>query len=105
MLDPKNVDLDRLRAELAAHAVRSKALKAELRRPWTEPMADVQRALHRCRRRTTELCILRAWMRGRCHLERPLREGAYPDMTWDRARYHVLVAERVAAELAVAVAS
>src|SRR5690606_1131788 len=94
----ENVSLHLLVAELRARAEESRALKAALRTTWREPMGDVQRALVRCRRRTTELCILRAWLRGRRHLQRPLREGAYPGMSWDRERHHALVAARVAAD-------
>lgn len=91
-----NIDESRLVAEIQERAAESKRLKAVLRRPWTEPMRDAQRALVACRRRTTSLCILRAWTRGRFHLQKPLREGAYPTMTWDRERYHELVAQKTA---------
>lgn len=97
--DIHHVNLHLLRAALRAHAEESRALKAALRRTWTTPMGQVQRALRRCQRRTTELCILRAFLRGRMHLEKPLREGAYPGMSWDGPRYHALVAARLAAEL------
>lgn len=97
----ETIDVPRLRAEIRAHAEENRRLKDALRRTWTEPMAAVQKRLVASRRRTTELCILRAWLRGRFHLQRPLREGAYPGMTWDRERYHQLVAERVTCELAV----
>lgn len=95
----ENVSLPLLKAELAHHAETSRALKRLLCTTWKEPMADVQRELVRVRRRATELCILRAWLRGRCHLQKPLRDGAYPGMEWDRERYHALVAARVAADL------
>jgi hypothetical protein len=87
----ENVSLTVLKTELARLAEDSRRLKRWLRTTWTRPMADVQQELVRVRRRTTELCILRAWLRGKMHLQKPLREGAYPGMEWDRARYHELV--------------
>lgn len=95
-----HVDLRALVAALHANARRSRELKSLLRRPWPEgetaQMAAHQRALVRLRRETTELCVLRAWLRGRFHLRKPLREGAWPGMVWNQARYHADVAERVA---------
>jgi transposase len=64
-------------------------------------MAEEQKALVRLRRRTTELCVLRAFTRGRRHLRQPLREGAYPGMKWDSEAWHAQVAERVAKDYAV----
>ena len=63
------VDLTRLKHDLRAAAARAKALKALLRRRWTRPMADEQRALAALRKRTTRLCVLRASLRGRLHLQ------------------------------------
>ena len=98
----KNEDIDvaALVAAIRALAAESKNLKRALRRTWTEPMGETQKALVRCRRRTTELCVLRAWLRGRFHLQKPLREGAYPGMEWDRERWHRLTAERAARDFA-----
>ncbi|MEM9194789.1 MAG: hypothetical protein AAGF12_36765 [Myxococcota bacterium] len=93
-----NIDIRALITEINTLAKESKALKRELRKPWTEPMADTQQKLVACRRRTTRLCILRAWLRGKFHLQRPLREGAYPGMEWHQERYHRLVAAQVAGE-------
>lgn len=97
----ETIDVPRLCAEIRAHAEENRRLKDALRRTWTEPMAAVQKRLVASRRRTTELCILRAWLRGRFHLQKPLREGSYPGMKWDRERYHQLVAERMRCELAL----
>jgi hypothetical protein len=94
----EQIDVSRLVAEIRARGCENARLKKALSERWTGPMADVQRALVASRRRTTELVILRAWLRGRLHLQRPLRERAYPGMAWDRERYHRLVAERLAAE-------
>jgi hypothetical protein len=93
----------RLCAEIRAHAEENRRLKDALGRTWTEPMASVQRALLASRRRTTERCVLRAWLRGRFHLEKPLREGSYPGMEWDRRRYHQRVACELGARLETAV--
>jgi len=90
------IDLSALRAALANQAEESGALKRRLRKTWTEPMAEVQQAHVRARRRATELCILRAWLRGKHHLKKPLREGAFPGMEWNAERYHRDVATRVA---------
>ncbi|MCA9609237.1 MAG: hypothetical protein KC619_26730 [Myxococcales bacterium] len=101
------VNLGALLAAIAARAAESRALKKQLRRPWTEPegMADLQRALVRGRRETTRLLILRAWLRGRFHLSAPPRDGWSPTMTWDRERYHRLVAETVARDFVMEAAS
>lgn len=63
-----NLDLARLRAARHALDLQILALKRVLRVRWEQPMGDEQRALHRCKREATELCILRAWQRGRWHL-------------------------------------
>ena len=96
-----NINLARLGTDLTALAREAILLKRALRTTWTRPMAEEQRALVRLRRRTTELCVLRAFLRGRRHLQRPLREGAYPGMTWDGEAWHAKVAERVAKDYAV----
>ncbi|MCB9594847.1 MAG: hypothetical protein H6719_19150 [Sandaracinaceae bacterium] len=101
----ENVSLSALVAAIRACADESRTLKRQLRQPWTEPMADAQRALARCRRRATRLLILRAWLRGRFHLASPPRDGWSPTMTWDRERHHRLVAETVAKDFVYEVAS
>lgn len=101
----ENVSLSALVAAIRARADESRALKRRLRQPWTEPMADAQRALVRCRRQTTRLLILRAWLRGRLHLVSPPRDGWSPTMTWDRERHHRLVAETVARDFILEEAS
>lgn len=94
----ENVNLPALRAAIRDRATKSKELKRQLRAPWTEPMAETQRALVSLRRETTRLLILRAWLRGRFHLARPPRDGWSPYMSWDQERHHRLVAETVARE-------
>lgn len=97
-----NVNVAALVAEIRSLARESRRLKDILRETWPEPVPDViiaaQRAWVISRRRSTRLLILRAWLRGRFHLQKPLREGAYPGMKWDRERYHCLVAEQVSQE-------
>jgi hypothetical protein len=90
------IDSGRLVADLAALANEARQLKKRLRQTWTHPMADEQRRLARARRRATELCVLRAFSRGRYHVQKALREGAYPGMKWDRDEWHARVAGRVA---------
>lgn len=99
-MSSENINLPGLVAELNRSANRSKSLKKRLRRPWTEPMGTVQQELHRLRRRTTELCILRARLRGRYHLSKPMRDGSFEGMEWNQERYHALVAARIAREFA-----
>jgi hypothetical protein len=91
-----DIDNGRLVADLATLAKEARDLKRRLRQTWTRPMAEEQRKLVRVRRRTTELCVLRAFSRGRYHLQRALLEGAYPGMKWDRDEWHTAVAGRVA---------
>ena len=62
------LDLPRVRRDLAALAAECSDLKRSLRRPWREPMGEVQRALARARLRATELHVLLAWTRGRLHV-------------------------------------
>jgi hypothetical protein len=95
-----DIDVRRLCADLRALAIESRAMKTILRATWTRPMHDEQRKLARMRRRATELCVLRAFARGRRHVRAPLREGAYPGMKWDCDEWHMKVAERVAKEYA-----
>jgi len=77
-----NINIPQLkqdRRELEEHI---RAVKKELRSTWTKPMANAQYELISLKRQATELCILRAWARGRHHL---------PD-----ADYCQEVAERIA---------
>jgi hypothetical protein len=98
MIRPSSIDLSRLRADLVDIARSLAQVKRVLRRTWTEPMAEHQARYVKLRRRATDLCILRARLRGKYHLGRPLREGAYPGMQWDREAFHARVAERTAGE-------
>ena len=62
------IDLQALRAARGALDLQILALKRQLRSRWQRPMHDEQRALLRLRQEATELCVLRAWSRGRWHL-------------------------------------
>src|SRR5262249_53197507 len=95
------IDRSRLKCDLFATATQCYELKQALRRRWTRPMADEQRALARLARRMTELCILRARLRGRWHLgvaPHPVRQAG---AAWDQAEYHTRIAERVALDYAL----
>jgi len=70
-----NIDRERLRADLGVLARECRALKNVLGTTWTRPMAEEQRHLVRVRLKVTELCVLRAWSRGKLHVRRP-GEGA-----------------------------
>ena len=90
-----NVDVFRIIADIKSTAERIRPLKKALRRTWEEPMGDVQVALVRLKRRATELCILRAHLRGRIHVhKRP--PSCYCGKVWDPERHASRVAERVA---------
>lgn len=106
------IDLPRLRGDLRAVSDSITSLKRVLRAPWTEPMAERQRRLVRLKLRATELCVLRAHLRGRFHLARPpawLDLSSFTagdgDRTWDRAAWHAEVAARVARDYAIVEAS
>lgn len=63
-------------------------------------MAAEQRALQRWKSRATELCALRAFVRGRLHLQKaPL--GANAD--WEAFAYHRRVAERLGPSYALVI--
>lgn len=62
------IEMMKLRADRRALETRIRAIKAVLRTTWTAPMAEVQRELHARKREATELCILRAHLRGKQHL-------------------------------------
>jgi hypothetical protein len=90
------LDLKRLRRDLASASARCRELKLVLRRTWTRPMADEQRALAHAAWRVTELCVLLAQRRGRWHLAAPR------DASWDREKEQTRIAERVLRDYAVA---
>jgi hypothetical protein len=87
-----------LRADIRAISSQILALKRVLRAPWLRPMAGEQRELSKLKRRATELCALRAFVRGKLHLHRAPR-GAGPD--WNASDYHRRIAERLGPSYAV----
>jgi len=95
------VDTLALRAALADAAAAITDLKRMLRRTWTRPMAVEQRALCALAEKATLLCILRAHLRGRQHLQRPMRRGSYPGMKWDPVAYHRQAAAHAAVRFAL----
>ena len=98
MLNDQTVDVRRLRGDLALFAARSRSLKLLLRTRWERPMADEQRELAEIRKRTTRLCVLRAFLRGRVHVQQPPRDGSFTGADWDASVYQSRVAERAARE-------
>ena len=90
-----NIDRSKLRVDVNALARECRALKNILGTTWTRPMADEQRQLVRIRRRVTELCVLRAWSRGKMHATKVANVE-------DVAAWHAKIAERVAKDYAVA---
>ena len=93
------IDRMKLRADLGALARECRALKDVLGTTWTRPMADEQRRLARLRWRATELCVLRAWTRGKRHVTKAPRAGG-GDASWDGEAWHARIAERVAKDYA-----
>lgn len=91
-----DIDTPALRRLLTETAAEIAAVKAELRQTWTREMADDQRTLIALKLRATHLCILRALLRGKYHLQRPMRRGWTPGSTWNREQFHREVAEQTA---------
>jgi hypothetical protein len=61
-------------------------------------MAKEQQALCELRKRTTRLCVLRAFLRGRHHFRNPPKAGWGPNDVWEPVAYHARIAERTARE-------
>jgi hypothetical protein len=68
-----NIDINQLRMERRRIDAQIRVLKSDLRTRWTRPMVDVQRQLLAAKHEATELCILRAWLRGKSHVADPER--------------------------------
>lgn len=96
----QKIDVLRLVQAIAANAEEIRAIKKVLRTRWPEgqDMAPTQWELHKLQSRATDLCVLRARMRGRYHLR--IAPRAYRDSgaTWDQERYHAKIAERLTEE-------
>lgn len=97
----EGIDIRRLRCDIASASMQCSELKQVLRRRWTRPMADEQRALARVSRQVTELCVLLARTRGRWHVTAPPRAVRDAGAAWDREAYHAQIAERVALDYAL----
>lgn len=87
------IDLPVLRALIGDTAAEIKTIKRVLRAPWDRPMAVEQKHLAALKRKATGLCILRALLRGKHHLQRPPR-GFTGE--WLAESYHRQVAEQTA---------
>lgn len=88
-----SIDTAELRALINQTAAEIKPIKRILRAPWTRPMAAEQKTLAVLRRKATNLCILRAFCRGKLHRPKPPRDYAG---TWMPHTYHRKVAEQTA---------
>ncbi len=84
-----------VRADLVPLVVESRRLARLLRRPFTRPMGEEQRAKARLARRITELSVLLAYLRGKLHVSS--RTATCPkDATFDAMVYARTIAEAVA---------
>jgi len=63
------MNITKLNQDRAALEERIRHVKKMLRSSWTRPMDREQYELIELKREATELCTLRAWMRGRHHLQ------------------------------------
>lgn len=66
--DMTNINIPQLKADRQELEEQIRQVKKQLRSCWTKPMADEQYELIGLKLEATELCILRAWLRGRHHL-------------------------------------
>ncbi|HEX2876153.1 MAG TPA: hypothetical protein VHP33_33105 [Polyangiaceae bacterium] len=89
-----NLDISHhlLKGDICAIAEQIRALKRELGTRWTRPMGDSQRALARFKLRATELCALRAFSRGKLHVNKS-PHGA--PCVCDPLAYHRRIVERL----------
>jgi hypothetical protein len=85
-------DVPEIIANIKLTAEEIRPLKRRLRQRWTEPMADTQRALIRLKRRATELCVLRAFLRHRIHLH---HRPHWWSGDWNASEAAARIAERV----------
>jgi hypothetical protein len=65
------MDTTKLKKDMKALEERIRQAKAGLRTTWTRPMGAVQLAHLEMKKEVTELYILRAWLRGKQHLNSP----------------------------------
>lgn len=95
-----NIDSGRLRADMAALASECRALKNVLGATWTRPMADEQRHLVRVRSKATELCVLRAWRRGKLHVKSVDEPEVWAARIAERVAKDYVIADTSAEEVA-----
>lgn len=88
-----SIDTAELCALINQTAAQIKPVKRLLRAPWTRPMAAEQKQLARLKHKATNLCILRAFCRGKHHRAVPPRN--HPG-DWSAETYHRTVAEQTA---------
>lgn len=88
-MNSPTIDISKLRRALAETSREGVALKRLLRAPWVRPMAAEQKTLAALAVRMTMLCILRASLRGRYHVNAPPRGW---EASWDRDDYRQRVA-------------
>jgi len=62
------INITQLRTDRQELEEQIRAVKKKLRSCWTRPMDQEQYELIKLKQEATELCILRAWLRGRHHL-------------------------------------
>jgi len=68
-IDPNTISFNNLRHDRHELDAEIRALKAQLRAPWGDhDMRDAQYSLACRKAESTQLCILRAYLRGRWHL-------------------------------------
>ena len=99
MTTSSNINHSLLVADIRAISGQIRGLKQQLRVTWRRPMQDEQRELERLKLRATQLCALRAFTRGRLHVQRPPR-GA--PSTWNALAYHRCIVERLGPSYAIA---
>jgi hypothetical protein len=90
------IDLRRLRRDIAMRAQACVETKRLLRVPWTRPMGEEQKRLARLRREVTDLHVLRAWVRGRLHIEAAPRAVRDAGLPWNAEAHAGRIAERLA---------
>jgi hypothetical protein len=96
------IDISRLRQDIAASAQELAALKRVLRTRWERPMAPEQQRLARLRRETTERHVLLAWSHGKLHVIAPPRAVRDAGLPWDATAHAERVAGRVALDYVAA---
>jgi hypothetical protein len=63
------MNIDMIKNDIRSLEADIRELKTQLRTTWTRPMGHLQTRLLELKEEITELLILRAWARGRFHLQ------------------------------------